>query len=186
MHFAMTNRKGKQKRALKRGQRVVLKVLPPGLIDGLPEEDQQAISAVVGKPTIFERYERNGTAKLEFMANDETMHMIWVEPKYIRVWRPSSIRRHLWKQRGTGFKDRLKTGRRKKLDRGQRVILQPLPKEVIEFLPAADQQIVSEVVGRPIVFFIRYGRDGSAELEFVGSDNTAHLIYVDPRFVKTW
>lgn len=173
-------------RKLKRKQKVTFNVLPPGLIDGLPEEDQRAISGVVGKPVFFEGYERNGTVKLEFMDSDETIHMIWVEPKFIKPWRASSIRRHLWKRPGANLRDDLKKRRQKKLDRGRRVILQPLPPEVIDSLPREDQQIIAAVVGRPIVFFNRYARDGRAELEFVDHDNTAHLIYVDPKFVKIW
>ncbi len=32
------------------GEHVLLIALPPGLLDGLPAEDQRAISAIVGKP----------------------------------------------------------------------------------------------------------------------------------------
>jgi hypothetical protein len=39
------------------------------------------------------------------------------------------------------------------------------------------------VVGKPIVLK-KYERDGRAELEFTDSDETIHLIYVDPKFIK--
>lgn len=182
----MTKQKRKRERKLKRGQKVVLKVLPPGLIDGLPEEDQRAISAVVGKAAIFEGYGRDGIVELEFMESNETIHSVWVKPKYIKPWRASSVRRHLWNQPLASFSGRRRKERRKKLTRGRRIILQPLPPEVIDTLPMEDQQLMSAVVGRPFLFFNRYERDGSAELELVDSDNTAHLIYVDPRLVKLW
>jgi len=35
------------------GDTVVLTELPPGLLDGLPLEDQRAISAIVGKPVLL-------------------------------------------------------------------------------------------------------------------------------------
>ena len=94
----MTSDSKKRKRKYKRRQKVVLKVLPPGLIDGLPEEDQRAISAVVGKPVIFEGYERDLTVKLEFTDKDDAIHLIWVEPKFINPWRASSVRRLLWER----------------------------------------------------------------------------------------
>lgn len=191
----MTNNSKRRKSKLKRGQKVVLNVLPPGLTDGLPEEDQQAISAMVGKPMVLEGYERNGTAELEFTDKDDTFHLIWVEPKFIKPWRASLVRRHLWGRPGEDFSDAskrnaLRDGQkkrpRKKLNRGQRVILKPLPPEVVGSLPKEDRRVISAVVGRPIIFFNKYERDGRAELEFVDQDNTTHLIYIDPRFIKLW
>lgn len=182
----MTNDRKRRRRKLKRNQRVTLKVLPPGLVEGLPEEDQRAISGVVGKPVFFEGYERNGTVKLEFMDSDDTIHLIWVEPKFIKPWRASSIRRHLWERLGRDLRDGQKKGRQKKLERGRRVILRPLPPEVIASLPMEDQQIISTVVGRPIAFFNKYERDGRAEIEFVDRDNATHFIYIDPTLIKPW
>ena len=37
-------------------KKVVLQDLPPGLIDGLPEEDQKAITEIVGKPVLLESF----------------------------------------------------------------------------------------------------------------------------------
>ena len=48
------------------GERVVLLSLPPGLLDGLPDEDQRAIKAIVGKPVKFLGYDEIGRAELEF------------------------------------------------------------------------------------------------------------------------
>ena len=191
----MTNRPKRRNRKWKRGQKVTLKVVPPGLIDGLPEEDQRAISAVVGKPVVLEGYERNGTVKLEFIDKDSSIHSIWVEPKFIKPWRASSVRKHLWARperdfsdakKRKGPRDGQKKRRQKKLRRGQRVTLQRLPPEIVGSLPKDDQQVILAVVGRPFVFFNKYERDGRAELEFDDNDNTTHLIYIDPKFVKLW
>jgi hypothetical protein len=48
------------------GERVVLVAIPPGLLDGLPDEDQRAITAIVGKPVKFCGYDDIGRAELEF------------------------------------------------------------------------------------------------------------------------
>jgi hypothetical protein len=67
------------------GQRVVLVAIPPGLLDGLPDEDQRAITAIVGKPVRFCGYDDIGRAELEFddPFNDST-HTIWVKPEFIQ------------------------------------------------------------------------------------------------------
>jgi hypothetical protein len=70
----------------KPGEKVILKSLPPGFTDDLPEEDQRAISAVVGKPIVLKKYERDGRAELEFTDGDETIHLIYVDPKFIKTW----------------------------------------------------------------------------------------------------
>ena len=76
----------KPKQKPKPGEKVILKTLPPGFIDDLPEEDQRAISAVVGKPIILKKYQRDGRAELEFTDSDETIHLIYVDPKFIKAW----------------------------------------------------------------------------------------------------
>jgi hypothetical protein len=70
----------------KPGEKVILKALPEGFIDDLPEEDQRAISAVVGKPIILNKYGRDGRAELEFTDSEDTTHLIYVDPKFIRLW----------------------------------------------------------------------------------------------------
>jgi hypothetical protein len=74
------------------GVHVVLVALPPGLLDGLPDEDQRAINAIVGKPIRFCGYDDIGRAELEFddPFNDST-HTIWVKPEFIQ--RDSGTRR---------------------------------------------------------------------------------------------
>jgi hypothetical protein len=73
------------KRKPKPGERVILRMLPPGFMDDLPAEDQRAISAVVGKPIVLKKYERDGRAELEFTDSDETIHLIYVDPKFIKA-----------------------------------------------------------------------------------------------------
>jgi hypothetical protein len=48
------------------GERVVLVAIPPGLLDGLRDDDQRAIAAIVGKPVVFCGYDDIGRAELEF------------------------------------------------------------------------------------------------------------------------
>jgi hypothetical protein len=42
------------------GQTVALTSIPPGLLNGLPQEDQNAIVAIVGKPVLLVEYEDGG------------------------------------------------------------------------------------------------------------------------------
>jgi len=66
------------------GERVVLVAIPPGLLDGLPDVDQRAIAAIVGKPIKFIGYDDIGRAELEFDDPfDESNHTIWVAPEFI-------------------------------------------------------------------------------------------------------
>ena len=65
---------------------MVLKALPPGFIDDLPEEEQRAISARIGRPVMLMGYDRYGRAELEFMAQDDSIHTLYVDLKFIRPW----------------------------------------------------------------------------------------------------
>jgi len=83
----MTEHKKRRIKRPKPGQTVVLKALPPGFIDDLPDEDQRAISAMVGKPIMFNKYHRDGRAELEFADPfiQNSSHTMWVDPKFIKV-----------------------------------------------------------------------------------------------------
>ena len=50
----------------KPGDTVVLTKLPPGMLNDLPVEDQEAISDIVGKPILLREYDDVGRAELEF------------------------------------------------------------------------------------------------------------------------
>jgi hypothetical protein len=65
------------------GQWVTLCALPKGFVDGLPEEDQQAVTAVVGRQVHLNQYEEDGRAELEFTDSNGIIHFIYVDPKYI-------------------------------------------------------------------------------------------------------
>jgi len=54
------------------GEQVVFIALPPGLLDGLPEQDQRAIAAMVGKPVNLVGYDEAGRAELFF--NDRSTY----------------------------------------------------------------------------------------------------------------
>ena len=76
------------------GERVVLIALPPGFLDGLPDEDQRAITAIVGEPVLLLGYDDDGRAELEFddpfVARTDTSsytHKIWVAPELIKPHR---------------------------------------------------------------------------------------------------
>ena len=79
----MTAHRKRPKRKPKPGQKTILRALPPGFIDDLPQEDQRAISAVVGKPIALNKYERDGRAELEFTDKEGVIHLIYVDPEFI-------------------------------------------------------------------------------------------------------
>lgn len=59
--------------------------LQPGFMDDLPEEDQLAISAVLGKPIRLNNYDEEGRAELEFSDSEGTIHVLYVQPEFIKV-----------------------------------------------------------------------------------------------------
>jgi hypothetical protein len=72
------------------GEMVVLTSLPPGLLDGLPQEDQNAIVAIVGKPVLLVGYDEDGRAELHFddpfdgrVGDYSHTHSIWVAPEFV-------------------------------------------------------------------------------------------------------
>jgi hypothetical protein len=69
---------------LKPGAAVVLTEMPPGLLDGLPEDDQAAISEIAGKRICLVGYDDDGRAELEFKDHEGTIHFIYVSPEFIR------------------------------------------------------------------------------------------------------
>ena len=54
--------------------------VPPGFLDGLPTEDQQAFRDIVGKPIRLNECDDNGRAELEFTDASGVVHFI-SEPK---------------------------------------------------------------------------------------------------------
>jgi hypothetical protein len=58
----------------KPGEMVVLMEVPPGMLDDLPPEDQQAINEVVGKPILLNEYDEDGRADLEFKDRHGNFH----------------------------------------------------------------------------------------------------------------
>jgi hypothetical protein len=65
------------------GSRVVLKHLPPGLLDDLPPEDQQAIEEIVGKPVKLAEYDNAGRAELEFTDRFGVIHFVYVDVSFL-------------------------------------------------------------------------------------------------------
>ena len=75
-------------------ERVVLVAIPPGFLDDLDEEDQRAITAIVGQPVELVGYDEDGRAELTFpdpfdVHTDEysSTHTIWVEMEFIKPYR---------------------------------------------------------------------------------------------------
>jgi hypothetical protein len=69
----------------KAGDSVVLIEVSVGLIEGLPTEDQKAISGTIGKPVLLAGYDDDGRAELEFTGDDGVIHFIYVNPTAIRA-----------------------------------------------------------------------------------------------------
>jgi hypothetical protein len=69
----------------KPGEWVVLTEVPPGMLDDLPLEDQQAIVEVVGKRIVLRGYDDDGRAELEFEDRDGNGHVIFVDLRFIRA-----------------------------------------------------------------------------------------------------
>jgi hypothetical protein len=67
------------------GDTVVLREVPRGLLDGLPKEDQKAISEIVGKPVRLNEYDDEGRAELRFTDSNGGIHFIYVSPDVIRT-----------------------------------------------------------------------------------------------------
>ena len=70
------------------GEMVVLVAVPPGLLDGLPDEDCRAIAAIVGKPLALAGWDEDGRAELHFddPFDAQSTHSIWVQPEFIARW----------------------------------------------------------------------------------------------------
>jgi len=65
------------------GDTVLLEIVPPGMLDGLPAEDRRAINEAVGKPIKLNEYDDAGRAELEFKDRDGVTHFIYVRPEFI-------------------------------------------------------------------------------------------------------
>jgi hypothetical protein len=69
----------------KPGSKVILTKLPPGLIDGLPARDQEAIAGAVGRTILLVEYDIYGRAELEFRDQEGVIHFIYVSPVFIKA-----------------------------------------------------------------------------------------------------
>lgn len=67
------------------GMRVRLIVAPPELLTGLPESDQAAIVAAVGKEMVVEEFDSYGHVELMFKDAQDTIHFIWVRPTAVEI-----------------------------------------------------------------------------------------------------
>ena len=63
--------------------KVVLAGLPPGFVDDLPSEDQQALLDVIGKAVFLNGYDQDGRAELEFKDKQGVVHFIYLDPRFV-------------------------------------------------------------------------------------------------------
>jgi hypothetical protein len=71
----------------------------------------------------------------------------------------------------------------KKPKPGDAVVLTEVPPGLLDDLPRADQQAISEAVGKPIALN-EYDDNGRAELQFTDNRGVIHFIYVEPDFIR--
>lgn len=62
---------------------MVLTDVPPGLLSGLPEQDQAALTTMRGQLVLLVGYDEDGRAELEFNDHEGSTHTIWVNPSFI-------------------------------------------------------------------------------------------------------
>lgn len=67
----------------KPGEMVTFTRVPPGLLDNLPQGDQEAIRQIVGKPVRLEAYDEDGRAELMFVDSGNVIHFIYVDERFI-------------------------------------------------------------------------------------------------------
>jgi hypothetical protein len=75
------------------GDMVVLTAVPRGLLDGLPQADQHAIIAIVGKPVRLVEYDDDGRAEIFFddpfdvgTERYSNTHSLWVPHAFITLF----------------------------------------------------------------------------------------------------
>ena len=68
----------------KPGDSVIVTALSAAFLDNLPSGDQQAITAVIGKPILLKEDDDVGRAELEFTDDKGGIHFIYVNPSLIR------------------------------------------------------------------------------------------------------
>jgi hypothetical protein len=61
----------------------VLTGVPPSLLHGLPEEDQQAIRAIVGHPVTVVGVS-HGQTEVEFIDDQGDGHSIWIDDGWLK------------------------------------------------------------------------------------------------------
>ena len=69
---------------MKPGDKVILTGLPMGFVDDLPQEDQRAITAVVGTAISLTGFDEDGRAELEFVEPNGIFHTIYIAREFIR------------------------------------------------------------------------------------------------------
>jgi hypothetical protein len=73
--------------------------------------------------------------------------------------------------------------RGKKPKPGDTVVLTEVPHGLLDHLPQADKQAISEAVGK-LIALNGYDDDGRAELQFTDDSGVIHFIYVKPDVIR--
>ena len=73
-------RKDRLGQSLQVGDSVLVCEIPMTLLDGLPSEDQLAITAQKGKTLTLAGFDEHGFAELDFLDADHNPHTIWIAP----------------------------------------------------------------------------------------------------------
>ena len=71
------------------GTMVRMLVAPEELISGLPESDQAAIQAVVGKKITVKGFDKYGHVEPRFRDKKKIIHYIWVRPSALTIVKKS-------------------------------------------------------------------------------------------------
>jgi hypothetical protein len=62
---------------------LMLMEVPPGMLDDLPPDEEQALCEGVGKPIMLKEYDDAGRAGLEFKDRNGDLHCIYLSSTFI-------------------------------------------------------------------------------------------------------
>jgi hypothetical protein len=69
----------------KPGTRVIINDLPPDLLFGMTEREQNAIAEILEKPVLLVGYDADCRAELSFRDRNKALHFIYLDPVYIKA-----------------------------------------------------------------------------------------------------
>jgi hypothetical protein len=69
----------------KPGSRVIITKVPPDLLLGMTEKEQNVISEILDKPVLLVDYDADCRAELSFRDRNKSLHFIYVDPIFIKA-----------------------------------------------------------------------------------------------------